>query len=156
VRSAIALLGAAAVVGLVVGALRGRPVALATTCPAELDGDVVSLGIDPPTCRREVRYDRTAAILTDADGRLFRVGEPGDWLVVGDWDCDGSITPALYRPTTGDVLVFDRWAGDPDGTGEVVSARPVDTGVIDGVPRVARSDGCDRVAVYRKADGSPD
>ena len=26
-----------------------------------------------------------------------------------DWDCDGDATPALLRPSTGEVFVFPRW-----------------------------------------------
>lgn len=44
-----------------------------------------------------------------ADGRRYRVGQEGDELLVGDWNCDGTATPALLRPTTGEVFVFQRW-----------------------------------------------
>lgn len=40
----------------------------------------------------------------------YEVGEPGDELVLGDWDCDGAATPALLRPATGHVFVFPAWA----------------------------------------------
>jgi hypothetical protein len=45
-----------------------------------------------------------------AEGRRFRVGEPGDVVVVSDWDCDGVPTAAVLRPSTGAVHVFDEWA----------------------------------------------
>jgi hypothetical protein len=43
------------------------------------------------------------------EGRRYRVGQPGDELLVEDWDCDGIPTPALLRPGTGEVFVFPRW-----------------------------------------------
>ncbi len=49
----------------------------------------------------------------------FEVGQPGDEVVVGDWDCDGTVTPALLRASTGDVFVFPGWADD-----EALTVRP--------------------------------
>jgi hypothetical protein len=49
-----------------------------------------------------------------AAGQRWSVGHPDDQLAVGDWDCDGVATPALLRQATGEVFVFDRWAGDDD------------------------------------------
>ena len=51
-------------------------------------------------------------------GHRWSVGEAGDLVAVGDWDCDGTPTPAVLRPAAGQVFVFDRWA---DGTGEVAA-----------------------------------
>jgi tRNA A-37 threonylcarbamoyl transferase component Bud32 len=42
-------------------------------------------------------------------GRLYALGRPGDLAVVGDWNCDGTETPALLRPATGEVAVFSEW-----------------------------------------------
>ncbi|HEX4902591.1 MAG TPA: lipopolysaccharide kinase InaA family protein [Acidimicrobiales bacterium] len=71
----------------------------------------------------------------DLDGRVATVGsirvalgEEGDLVALGDWDCDGTATPALLRPTSGEVFVFPRWSLDdpfevrastvvPDGAG---------------------------------------
>jgi hypothetical protein len=44
-------------------------------------------------------------------GVTYELGRPGDLTAVGDWDCDGRATPALVRPSTGEVFVFDAWAG---------------------------------------------
>lgn len=85
----------------------------------------------------------TPAAIVLADGRRFALGAPGDWFLIGDWDCDGETTPALYRPSTGDVFVFERWAAD--GPLESRPAHP--TGVIDGRPRVVRRGDCDHVVV---------
>ncbi len=39
----------------------------------------------------------------------FEVGMPGDHVVVGDWRCNNQATPALLRPTTGEIFVFPKW-----------------------------------------------
>jgi hypothetical protein len=44
------------------------------------------------------------------DGARFEVAEPGDVVVVGDWNCDGLATPAVFRPSTGSVFAYDAWA----------------------------------------------
>jgi hypothetical protein len=63
------------------------------------------------------------------NGLRFSVGPPrspagdgdgdahGDVVLVGDWDCDGVATVAVWRPAAGVVFVFEGWpgpAGDPD------------------------------------------
>lgn len=89
-------------------------------------------------------FDVTSGVLHLDDGSRYRVGEPGDVLLEGDWDCDGRPTPALYRPATGEVFTFPRW---PDGD-VVTSSRAVPTGVLHGTPRVATAPpGCARVEV---------
>lgn len=45
------------------------------------------------------------------DGRYFTIGRVGDAGVTGDWDCDGTSTPALLRPETGEIAVFADWPG---------------------------------------------
>lgn len=47
-------------------------------------------------------------VLSTPTGR-FAVGGPGDKTLVGDWFCRGSPVPALLRPSTGEVFVFERW-----------------------------------------------
>ena len=42
-------------------------------------------------------------------GRTYAVGSPGDFVATGDWDCDGQPTPAIVRPSTGHVVLFDAW-----------------------------------------------
>ena len=42
-------------------------------------------------------------------GNTYAVGSPGDFVETGDWDCDGEPTPAIIRPSTGDVVLFDAW-----------------------------------------------
>ena len=52
-------------------------------------------------------------IITVGDER-FEVGQPGDEIVLRDWDCDGQPTPALLRPRTGEVFVFTKWDRSAD------------------------------------------
>ena len=42
-------------------------------------------------------------------GNRYGVGRLGDFVETGDWDCDGEPTPAIVRPSTGDVVLFDGW-----------------------------------------------
>jgi hypothetical protein len=117
------------------------------TTPGEVQ--VATLG--DPACGA-VTYDRTTAVLATDRGR-YLVGDPGDWLLVGDWDCDGERAPALYRPASGDVLTFDSWAeGAP-----IESAPPEPSGVTAGWPLVRHRGDCDEVVVLpaRPGRGGP-
>jgi hypothetical protein len=69
-----------------------------------------------------------------ADGHRYRVGAPGDHVLVGDWWCDGTPTPALLRPSTHEVFVFERWAAD-----EPLAVRP--TTRVRGATTLVRQDG---------------
>lgn len=77
-------------------------------------------------------------------GRRYEVGEPGDVVVLGDWDGDGARTAAALRPSTGEVFVFSTWS-----TGEdvVVRAATVVPGGADLV--VLPDDHRDRLVVVR-------
>lgn len=79
------------------------------------------------------------------DGRRFAIGERGDSVLVGDWDCDGTSTPIALRGSTGEVFVFPRWAVEHD---LVVAATTTITGAAKwapttacGAPRVVTHDG---------------
>jgi eukaryotic-like serine/threonine-protein kinase len=64
-----------------------------------------------------------------------------DILLLGDWNCDGRATPALYRPDDGQLFVFDEFSED-------ATARGISSGVQGGRPVVARGDDrCDRIDV---------
>ena len=52
--------------------------------------------------------------LVRIDDVWFEVGDPGDIVRVGDWDCDGTPNAAVLRPHTGEVFVFDDWAQEGD------------------------------------------
>jgi hypothetical protein len=79
-------------------------------------------------------------------GTRFAVGAPGDDVVVGDWDCDGIATPAVLRPSTGEVFVFSTWSG-PGADVTVPSVARVSGGqhaVVQAAPA-----GCAHLAVER-------
>jgi hypothetical protein len=85
----------------------------------------------------------------DHAGRRYVVGREGDIVVVGDWNCDGDETPAVLRPATGEIAVFDRW---PEIDGSISS--PAAWNIESARDLVAQSDsGCDRLRVHM-ADGS--
>jgi hypothetical protein len=52
---------------------------------------------------------RSEGVLTTASGR-YRFGAADDVVVLGRWTCSSEAFPALLRPTTGQVWVFDAWA----------------------------------------------
>ena len=81
--------------------------------------------------------------------RRFAAGEPHDLIAVGDWDCNGTATPAVVRPATGEVFVFARWAT----TSRPVTMAP--TAVVDGVraPTDRTPQRCGPLRV-RRADGT--
>lgn len=72
--------------------------------------------------------------VTNDDGR-WEVGVEGDVVVVGDWDCDRLVTPAVLRPSTGEVAVFDRWADETPEPGRAVAT-------LTGMTEVEATDRC--------------
>jgi hypothetical protein len=74
----------------------------------------------------------------------WTLGEPGDLVAIGDWDCDGVASPALLRPATGDVFVFPTWA--PEGApATVVAVRSVAGAAA--LRAEPAPDGCDALVV---------
>ena len=108
----------------------------ATGQTADLDGD---------GCTEAVR--RGPGWL-EVDGRRYRVGRPGNAIVLADEDGDGRDTVLLLQRGTGQVWRFPHW--DPEAT---VTAEPVVgvTGAIDLLVRPAPTG--DQVVVRRR-DGS--
>ncbi|MBT8200949.1 MAG: CapA family protein [Acidimicrobiia bacterium] len=95
--------------------------------------------VDPDTARWEVQ---TA---TGAD--VFYFGEIGDIPLVGDWDCDGVDTPAMYRTSDGHVYIRNA----PDG---LADPQPF-WGRWDDVILAGdfNGDGCDTLATYQRVSG---
>lgn len=78
----------------------------------------------------------------------FYFGNPGDAPVVGDWNCDGTDTPGLYRRSDGYAYLRN---SNTQGTADVrfFFGNPQDVplaGDFDG-------DGCDTLSIYRPAEG---
>ena len=84
-----------------------------------------------------------------AQGR-FVLGDPGDQLVLGDWDGDGRDTPAIYDPQRGEVVRFDTWAEPGQSLTGTVDTAPVLTG---GLADVRRRIGGDAVEVLPAPPG---
>jgi hypothetical protein len=102
--------------------------------------------LDGDGCTEVVRWQPDDAVLELPGGRRLQVGEPDDRLLLGDWDCDDVDTPALYRPSTGEVFEFATWVSGADA---LTSSETHQTGVHGGTPKVVppTGAGCDRVAV---------
>ena len=94
--------------------------------------------------------DPTQGVWTLRNGagvlNVFYFGNPGDVPFLGDWNCDGTETPGLFRPSDGYVYLrlsntegpadINFYAGNPDD-----------------VPLAGdfNNDGCDTVSLYRSA-----
>jgi hypothetical protein len=78
------------------------------------------------------------------DATTFFYGNPGDTPLLGDWDCDGVDTPAMYRESTG--FVYYRNSNDFGvADGEFFFGIPGD------IPLAGDwdDDGCDTFGIYR-------
>lgn len=142
-RLAVAALVLVAVVGAV-AVLRPQRSSVAEAAPevrcpevrSPLQGDV-----DGDGCAEPASW--SGGVL-EVGHRRYRVGGAGDHVLLGDWDCDGRDSPALYRPPSGELLLFHGWA-DRAAPLEAAAARRL---APNGSPRV-RTDprGCDHVVV---------
>jgi hypothetical protein len=112
----------------------------------------------PPLSAESVAPSTTAAATTLVENgrvivsgaRRYEAGVAGDRVAVGDWDCDGVTTPAVLRPATGALFVFDQWAtADNDVS---VAPRATVAGAVDVLAR-DRGDGCSTLVVVRE-DGT--
>lgn len=103
--------------------------------------------ISAGACPVPIRVDGR---IVEAGDHRFELGEPGDVVAVGPFRCDGDALPALLRPTTGEVFVFDRWAAP----GHDVSVQPL--GAVPGATALVAeelSNGC-ATLVATRADGT--
>jgi hypothetical protein len=78
----------------------------------------------------------------------FYYGNPGDVALMGDWNCDGVDTPAMYRPSNGFMYLRN---SNTQGVADVsyFYGNPSDipiAGDFDG-------NGCDTLAIYRPTEG---
>ncbi len=84
--------------------------------------------------------------LRNGDGgtATFFYGNPGDFPVVGDWDCNGSATPGLYRQSDGFAYLRN---SNSQGNADIrfFFGNPSD------VPLAGdfNGDGCDTLSIYR-------
>jgi hypothetical protein len=86
--------------------------------------------------------------VVESAGVRYEVGAPGDLVVLGDWDCDGTPTPSVVRPTDGSVWTFPNWTTASEvAVAEAVGVAPSP------VAAVSRPgpDGCDALAITTAA-----
>jgi hypothetical protein len=114
-------------------------------CP---DVDAPAADVDGDGCPEPLLVEGGTV---DAGVARWSLGEPGDLVIVGDWDCDGDASAALLRPSSGDVFVFAAWA-DEDEPVTVSSTRRVERGV--GIRAEPGEQGCDRLVVDLAGGGS--
>ena len=87
--------------------------------------------------------------LLNADGTTtdFFFGNPGDFAVYGDWDCNGIDTPGLYRQSDGSVYLRN---SNTQGNADIrfFFGNPGD------VPLAGdfNKDGCDTVSIWRPSE----
>lgn len=112
------------------------PICPAGETPTTVPGDRLVVGCGTTAVQR----GNELHVTLDGVAHRYRIGEPGDVVLLGDWDCDGIDTPGLYRPATGRVLEFGTWEPGVDPTVTAQLDR-------DGDPFVTRGEGCATVAL---------
>lgn len=111
----------------------------------QMSAPTTPVPVPPAPTTTPVTIDGTTVVVGT---RHYEVGQPGDLVVVGDWDGDEVPTAAVLRPETGEVFVFSSWAGDAE-----VVVRPVAT--VGGAVELLVTDAGDRdQLLVRRADGS--
>lgn len=101
-----------------------------------------SFGLVDPTSGRWTLTD------VEGDQRSFYYGNPSDHPFLGDWNCDGTDTPGLYRRSDGYVYLRN---SNSQGVADVTFffGDPGD------IPLAGdfNGDGCDTVGLYRPSEG---
>ncbi len=85
---------------------------------------------------------------TDGVARVFYYGNPGDYPIMGDWNCDGVDTPGLYRQSDGYVYLRN---SNTQGNANIrfYFGNPGDVPIAGDF----NGDGCDTVSIYRQTEG---
>lgn len=110
-----------------------------STLPAPAPGAVVlRADMDGDGCATVAVWENGTLQATVSSGestpRRYRLGRPEDVPLLGDWDCDGDATPALYRPSTGEAFYFNEWGGSD----QPLASSPAAPGTPRARPEVAR------------------
>jgi hypothetical protein len=123
--------------------------AAAQVVRGDVDGDGCAVaGVYQPQALPSGTTGMVLTIPLDGTEKQIGLGEPGDQVVLGDWNCDGVDTPGLYRRAAGEVQYFDVWPSV-----EQRSYRPdaVESAAVGGEAELERGSGgrrdCDRVRV---------
>ena len=102
-------------------------------------GGVHTVGLVDPAQGKWYLYDEAGV-----QQKTFFYGNPGDFPIYGDWNCDGEETPGMYRQSDGFVYLRD---SNTQGIGDIrfFFGNPGD------VPLAGdfNGDGCDTVSIYR-------
>lgn len=88
--------------------------------------------------------------LRDGAGSVkqFFYGNPGDFPILGDWDCDGVDTPGMYRQSDGFVYLRNsNTQGNADR--KFFFGNPGDIPIVGDF----NNNGCDTVSIYRPSQG---
>ncbi len=107
--------------------------------PPVVGGDTVGL-VDPGSGVWRLRDG--AGVVTQ-----FFYGNPGDYPFMGDWDCDGTDTPGLYRQSDGFAYLRN---SNTQGKADVsfFFGNPGDVPIAGDF----NNDGCDTLSIYRPAN----
>jgi hypothetical protein len=86
-------------------------------------------------------------VASGADKTQFFYGKPRDVPFAGDWNCDGTDTPGLYRKSDGYVYLRDT---NTQGIADLdyFFGNPGDTPIVGDFD----GDGCDTVSIYRSSE----
>ncbi len=133
-----------------VASLFAAPVAGAQTDESEGDFTIATVDSDQVTDRVGL-IDPVTGIwhIRGAGGAVnsFFYGNPGDFPMAGDWDCDGISTPGLYRQSDGFVYLRN---SNTEGIANIrfFFGNPGD------IPLAGdfNGDGCDTVSIYRASE----
>ena len=114
------------------------PAAVAAAAPAGADG----IGMVDPT--QGLWHLRTRA----GDPTVFYYGNPGDFPIIGDWDCNGVATPGMYRQADGYVYLRN---SNSQGVADIrfFFGNPGDVPIVGDF----NGNGCDTVSIYRPSQG---
>ena len=134
-RTHLTVIGVIAVVVVALLALvrSGHSSAASPTAPVSS----ISESVAPTSTTVPVHIEDGRVIVIGA--QRFTAGAPGDRVAVGDWDCDGTATVAVLRPSSGAVFVFDDWATASADLSVPASAHVPGAVDLDARPR---DDGC--------------
>jgi hypothetical protein len=111
--------------------------------PAAANGNRDSVGLVDVTAGFWGLRDSATGATTS-----FYYGNPGDYPIMGDWNCDGVDTPGLYRQSDGFVYLRN---SNTQGIADIrfFFGNPSD------IPLAGdfNGDGCDTVSIYRATEG---
>jgi hypothetical protein len=134
-----------------------------SSVPGESPAPPTTAADGPPAC--PTTHDEAAVVgisaacigQASANGNQIQVGAlswtigtPEDLAVPGDFDCDGWLEVAALAVQAGDVVVFDRWAGEgPEPVGRNIRRVPSANRL-----EAQASGACHRLSVHR-SQGAP-